>query len=1148
MNFHALVGERLVSGIRTDRSHDTRNLRLSAEMQEGSVGSGGEGAKPDLATSADHRPSTWDAPVVGGSGHTVPHRVKVALENSKDFSDFRSRRPFKFLHLFAGPSDRLGSAVKAEAEKNRLEVHILSLDRQIDKNLDLSQRKTYEVLKTDVDKGEWDALHAGFPCGSFSRARHNARPGMPGPVRDGRNIYGLESNSPKQQAEADKGTLMAAQASWLYQAQVESMRSRGLPEVSTLENPPGDSDCGSAWMVPEVAKALNETNGDLIEYNTCAFQSRSNIRHYKPGVWAGRMEGIGAVNEICRCPAWVKHEPLVGKAKTEPAGAYPTELCQAVAEAIVKTWKRILNLEWWRHELEMKGNEVSQLQKLWLENEEKRCEKLRIAPPKRTSSVAFEAGDLESNKFPRTTAEQSKKSMKEEHNEMAIGGMRNPAMAVSRLSLVREVGMKIRAAWQKFVGKFPEVLETAQMYGTEECKFHPKALEAWETTLKEILNATDPPEVEKKDYEFKSPLNTSLWRAWQVASKDPDDGIARFASEGVPLGMDMEIPSSNGVFPVSLEPHRELEGEAREFAELKSLRNYISVSENQQEASIEISRCIEKGYVKRCSWSWVEQEFGKGTASRLALILKEKVGGGVKRRIILDMKRSDGNRRAAVPERLTLPRLNDIVTMLRHMWATKSSLAEDLGRIMGPEFGECQTEFYLIDLADAFCHYGVHPRELRHCVSPDEYDRDALLWRALLFGYKAAPLLMARLSAALGRLLQSLFDPRELQAQIYVDDVFLAIMGPLIHRHTCLSAALYTAAAFGVQVSLHKGEKGTRVQWIGSSIEIFEEKKKHEEAELVLGISAQMITQVSDTLKSWQGKGMISLKELKTVTGKLSWVAGILTRIRWTVSILYAVLAETEKEQRDGTEEQRAAKREDSRPKVGLLPTKRLGGVHHWLLKLFEKPEQLLIRREALVETEVTMGVITDASPKGLGAVLVQVTKRGADYQLEPVAAFETLIKPREAELLQFEFVYCGRLNTGSWGYRVEQSWSREIRQWPSQSPRSWPRAHQLWTTWQPRSHSGLKGTASASWHCTMSEARTTLKQIGFRGFMTEGPDRLPWTRSILKGLHHGEPNSSGCPRRALTRAWRTAWRNMQASLSACEKWRLPCWIGESVN
>ena len=124
---------------------------------------------------------------------------------------------------------------------------------------------------------------------------------------------------------------------------------------------------------------------------------------------------------------------------------------------------------------------------------------------------------------------------------------------------------------------------------------------------------------------------------------------------------------------------------------------------------------------------------------------------------------------------------------------------------------------------------------------------------------------------------------------------------------------------------------------------------------------------------------MIALKELKSVTGKLSWIAGILTRMRWAVSVLYAVLAEVEKEQRDGTEAERAAKRDDSRPKFGLVPTKRLGGVHKWLMKLFEKPEQLMIRREALVEPEVSVGIITDASPNIAGESL-QRRNRGQTH------------------------------------------------------------------------------------------------------------------------------------------------------------------------
>ena len=64
--------------------------------------------------------------------------------------------------------------------------------------------------------------------------------------------------------------------------------------------------------------------------------------------------------------------------------------------------------------------------------------------------------------------------------------------------------------------------------------------------------------------------------------------------------------------------------------------------------------------------------------------------------------------------------------------------------------------------------------------------------------------------------------------------------------------------------------------------------------------------------------------------------------------MLYATLKDVEREQRDGTEERRAAAREDSRVKTGLFPVKRLGGVHLWLLKLFENPIENLVRVERM--------------------------------------------------------------------------------------------------------------------------------------------------------------------------------------------------------
>ena len=141
----------------------------------------------------------------------------------------------------------------------------------------------------------------------------------------------------------------------------------------------------------------------------------------------------------------------------------------------------------------------------------------------------------------------------------------------------------------------------------------------------------------------------------------------------------------------------------------------------------------------------------------MALILKEKEDGSIKRRIILDMKRSLGNSRAKVEERIVFPRLTDVIHMLQAMWKPRGG---SKGRRTTEE--EDDFEFYLIDLEDAFCHFPVRREELKHCITPNERDQDALVilvWTAMLFGYRAAPLIMGRLSSALGRLLQGVWCP-----------------------------------------------------------------------------------------------------------------------------------------------------------------------------------------------------------------------------------------------------------------------------------------------------------------------------------------------------------------------------------------------------
>ena len=791
------------------------------------------------------------------------------------------------------------------------------------------------------------------------------------------------------------------------------------PSAATLENPPGDEVSGSAWDLPELETALQETKGEKVYYNTCAFQSKTKERNFKPGIFAGKLEGLKNVNKVCLCPQWVKHKTLIGKASTEAAGEYPVELCETIAKAVVAIWKRVANLEWWRYQVETKAGEVGDLQKAWLENESKRAtgeepERKRSRAASIAAKIegiedkdkpgekkvqgtkrvlAYEPGNVEEDNLPSSSKQPSKKKVREMHNDWCIGGMRNPSYSIARLSLVRETGAKMRRLWEEFVDAHPGAVEVAQRYGRPDNEFNTELVKLWGDVLKDHLaKVEDDGLTLRESYEFKSPLVASLWEAWQKESCDPDNCIADFIKFGVPLGMERPIPPSN-IFPKLLEPEEKNQDPLETFELLKEVKNYKSVRDQPEEASVEIQRYLDKRFCVRVSWEWVEANLQSGTASKMALILKEKPDGSTKRRIILDLRRSAGNSRSEVGERIVLPRIVDVVSMLRALWRTKTRKPLNI---------EDDFEFACIDLSDAFCHFSVHRDELRHCVSPNETGDGALLWTAMLFGFKAAPLIMGRLSSALGRLLTSLCRPSEAQLQVYIDDVIIGIMGDKDSRERLLACFLMTAAAFGVQINLKKGERGRRTQWIGCMIEVPPPELNHPDA-VVLSVSAQMIETVLETLQSWQGRGMAAVKDLRSVTGRLSWMAGVIPRMRWIVNVFYGTLSQVDREQAPGQDEKRATNRSDPRDKTGLFHVKRLGGADQWILKLLKSPGSKMIRIEQLHQPPVTRGIITDASPKGWGAILVKVhDDEGED--LEPIEALEALISKEEAELLSVEF------------------------------------------------------------------------------------------------------------------------------------------------
>ena len=174
-----------------------------------------------------------------------------------------------------------------------------------------------------------------------------------------------------------------------------------------------------------------------------------------------------------------------------------------------------------------------------------------------------------------------------------------------------------------------------------------------------------------------------------------------------------------------------------------SVMNYKSVQEQPEDAAVELERYREKGYVKDLSEEQLKTEFPGGTISRMGLIVKPKEGGGIKRRFIVDLRRSTGNSKAKLPERLILPRPLDAVSSMR-------SLVE---KGYGKKEEERDMELALVDISDAFMSLAVHPEEWKHCVAPSLKAGEYVIFVAMLFGFKTAPLLWSRVAALVSRLL-----------------------------------------------------------------------------------------------------------------------------------------------------------------------------------------------------------------------------------------------------------------------------------------------------------------------------------------------------------------------------------------------------------
>ena len=894
--------------------------------------------------------------------------------------EYLKSRIFTFVHHFSGPIDNLGRAVEEEAAILGLTVHVTSAD--IEKGEDLAKSEPYVHHLASAKRGEVDGYHSGFPCNSFTVLRWRESPGMPPPVRSAAAPYGFPNQSKERQAEADKGTVLMSRSLGMAVAIMEAEENKVIPGFVTLENPPpsGKTDHVSAWEMPETQAMLEKfPKFNRVEFDTCAFQPEVELGHRnkKPQMFGGTLRNLTALRKMCPCEG-APHSHVVGKEKSRASGTYPAALCRLYGKLAAQHFLLMGKAEF----LDAKHRNLKRV----IRKQRDRAEELwkdygkttPVTPPRRAPPSSPQGAprkkrrmEEEEDEAPGSSSglvwtggrgkhgmiKESKARRDLPQNLAFVGGMRNPARAVESLPTVQSIGQRIHQRWEDFVMEYPEVLKTAESYGTAKCKVEVRAVEAWAETLKEMFG---PPETKRKErdpMDYHTPMDTELVSSWVEASGDPETEVPKWLVEGAPLGIEPPIVKC-GIFPPAEENKGGGDpGEAITQGELekKGFKNYLSVEANKADAEIELSRYEKLGFLQRLPKEQTLKDLEGGTISRLGLVVKEKPDNTKKLRIVIDLKRSGGNAKSELPERLVLPRPLDAVQSLRDLRRRRLEAGQK----------DSEAEFALIDISDAFTTLPLHEKELKHSLSPSTREGEILQFRALLFGYRTAPLLYSRLAAMMSRLLQAIVDPLCASHQTYLDDALWMLMGSLSERTFNLAAVIYTLLAFKMKIAMGKGERAGHVTWVGVRFSLVERDT------VVLGLPAKFLNELLTMLRSWKGVGMAPNRELRQLAGKASWLAGILPRAKWTVSILYGVLKQVEADEQEGKEESRRRARADNRSKKGLFAVKRIGAARQWLEDFVEAATQRPMRKLNIKpKAEAEVRLMVDASPYALGGVL----------------------------------------------------------------------------------------------------------------------------------------------------------------------------------
>jgi len=810
------------------------------------------------------------------------------------------------------------------------------------------------------------------PCSTFSRARKN-NDGGPRPLRGAAvpELLGLPHLDPGEKESVRKGTLLANRAA----EGITLQKSGEKPWI--LENPPELEGEPSIFNVPDMAKAVDDAFKKV--FPQCAMNANST----KMTEWRSAFELRDAPPKECAHPRewwrrlpdgkWLhrSHAPLKGKFKavtpsewnklapwerevpeveylTRAAAAYPSMLncylaCQLVPRAILAAQaSRMVRGGTWGNVLARPRIPRSLLGAVHTEvigppATGRMVEGARLAG--HSSGIAWHSlaeSAATARRAPdmRDILRQPAVRLKEEANKLAIGGMRKPQISIEKLPSLIPVGKAMREILEKFLDENPVVQDqclNAVGNKSEEGPLGPseEILDAARRQLADLFRIDNIEPVSNGD--FSTEIRAGLLGGWQRLAGDPDWAVVEWLeSTGVPAGM-AHHPQDCGIFP------RNEPSEASSIDEEQSNPDtfipYSSV-EQDDDAWAEIQRIRDKKWIKQFDTleEMVTYLGDDPILSKFGMVVKVRFDK-VKKRLILDSKKSGVSAAASKLERVILPRLLDAALDILHLLATGK-----------------EVEVMVLDFSDAFWLLPLAPEERKWFTSRIRGKYFVFLRNAQ--GSRNAPLGWGRVSAMMGRATQSMFTKDEARLEIYTDDPFVSVAGTKERRDRCFAIIILFWRCMGFPLSWHKGSRGSSANWIGGEFKICTEPKG-----VVVRIKQDIFEESGQVVEDMLSKNVIPMKMLRSGIGKLSHISNLLVIWRPFMRPLYAALY--------------------SPTPSGCPPnccwTRQVAQPLRWF-KSFFKASGGFVEREFMLDAfqklDTCIEIVMDASPWGIAGIL----------------------------------------------------------------------------------------------------------------------------------------------------------------------------------